>query len=69
MSFLIGDVGAGDWECHVPFSYFFVRLSVDVTYFLPLHDYYLASSGGLKSFVGGKDLILIVMILYENFCL
>ena len=63
MRLLIGDVGVGDREGHVPFSYFFVRLSVDVTYFLPLHDYYLASSGGLKSFVGAKDLPFIVMIV------
>ena len=67
---LQGDVGVGDRQgSRSVFLLLFVRLSVDVTYFIPLHDYNLASSGGLKSFVGAKDLIFIVMILYENLCL
>ena len=51
-----------------PFSFLlhFVRLFVDVTFFIPIHDYILASSPGLKSFVGAKDLTFIVMILYED---
>ena len=65
---LIGDVGAGAREGHVPFSYcFFVRLFLNVTYFILLHDYNIASSRGLKSFAGAKDLKFIVMILYECF--
>ena len=45
MRLLIGDVGVGDREGHVPFSYcFFVRLFVNVTYFILLHDYNLAAS-------------------------
>ena len=41
---LQGDVGVGDRQgSRSVFLLLFVRLSVDVTYFLPLHDYYLAA--------------------------
>ena len=67
MKLLLGDYCVGDRQgSRSVFLLHFVRLFVDVTFFIPIHDYILASSPGLKSFVGAKDLTFIVMILYEN---